>query len=739
MDEFPSGAVNCIGRDPVDWDSNSDEHPQNLTYQLVWSAMFIIIILLFRQRDNAARHVLTPLFAEKPDDKTFLTVHDTDLNEGPKYPSVNTLIFLFYYTTGSYVISTIVKTIIYYIFAEINSSVTANIACYIAYYHDGLFAGTFTSLLINLIFSLFFVYFSFSKRPRMAEDDSVVGVQALVSIESFKRNAGYKDIAGAILEKKNDDVENENDVNILLPDSGDGMRAFKLIKNLQSARLRDPTLFPTFYSSYADKFGTGKGTINMEEIVLERLARLESVNKICFPVKIETTLDPSSDDFFKLPENVKGTYDFVVINQRTLLTSVSLGLSFITFLSRDEDTNVKKMRRNRYRNFFVEMVSALKPRGHLVMVGLPDATIVKYLREVMVEAGYATTILEHERVMEPLFLPYFRSILHIATEVESAPFYTIVAQPKESLHHVDVCAGVAAGADVEDSRQSVVLAAKAGQSAEKHIEVYDNDDQLITPSEVFNIFCFWVFMFIVSYIGFFALTVCEWYNLMFPIEMGYGNYFSHVMLDSITSFPLSMTLVCIYLHICFQMETRPTSVKLHSLGFSALFISIILGTLQQLPYWMLGTLVKYYILKKLFGIDPEEESISYILLVFYAVIAKLLYLCFRSKNEIVDGDENDAFEQEDLLEKIGYVSYKDINLMKNDGDEDTITTLRQSRAQSVANTRVSISESTRSSISTSCTSSADTSAVAASAKEPKRKPKISIDGVDIENPMNQKK
>jgi len=297
--------------------------------------------------------------------------------------------------------------------------------------------------------------------------------------------------------------------------------------------------------------------------------------------------------------------------------------------------------RNRLRAFFVEMVCALKPNGNSYML-VPvqnDAKRLEYIREVMSEAGWDTTVIEHGRVMKKIF----------GMELFEVKTWNIVARPKSSLH-VE-----------EDIRSSIALANKAGEIAAGHVETYDEDEVILNPSQVYFHFICWQVIHVLGFIGLFVFMVNGWETLMVP-STGYPNYLALQVMSIVTGFPWNMLLVCYYEFYKFSSMTRPTSKKLFTTGFYIALGLIILSTFQSLPGWLIDTFISFYFLDEVFHIDVDTIENHHICLAIKIIFGYAIFKIYTYYSKTVTSIDDDKSEKYVgiSLDTIGSVSISDI-------------------------------------------------------------------------------
>ncbi len=634
MSHSEGGVVSCIGLAPMHWYPDSgkgeDKYPPSITLPLIISVVFSVQLLMFWRGEKASRSVQSKSFfgGEKPSRKEFLQLDDSETV--PRYPGVPAITIAIWLVLGGYVFGCVVEGILFWTFTGVGSATSNSIACSLQYYviGDWLY-GCGVYALLTTVFGAILMMLSLWGRPKMAQKAAKTIVQGLISVENYK-----KLIRTATSDKRGDVVE---ELSILAPDAGDCLRIFKAIKDLHEVRMADPSIFPEFTVTYADKYGHGPDQVELDELCIERFAKIEGIDSLASSLNIPAMEDLREDDRFKLPDEAKGTYDYIINTTYNLVNSQSLG----TANGNASNESSKIQMRNRLRAFFVEMVCALKPNGNSYML-MPvenDAKRLEYIREVMSEAGWDTTVIDHGKIMKKIF----------GMELVEVKTWTIVARPKSSLH-VE-----------EDIRSSIALANKAGEIAAGHVETYDADEVILNPSQVYFHFICWQVIHVLGFIGLFVFMVYGWETLMVP-PTGYPNYLALQVMSIITGFPWNMLLLGYYEFYLFSSMTRPTSKKLFTAGFYIALGLIILSTFQSLPGWLIDTVISFYLLDEVFHINVDTIENGHICLVIKIIMGYIIIKTYKYYSKTVtsiDDDESEKYMGKSL-DTIGSVSISDI-------------------------------------------------------------------------------
>ena len=649
MSHSEGGVVSCIGLAPMHWypDSGKGEYkyPPSITLPLLISVVFSVQLLMYWREEKASRFVQSKSFfgGEKPSRKEFLQLDDSETV--PRYPGVPAINIGIWIILGGYVFGSVLDGILFWTFTGVGSATSNSIACSLQHYAIGDWLyGCGVGALGTTVLSTMLIMVSWRGRPKMAQNAAKTIVQGLISVETYK-----KLIRTATSDKRGDVVE---ELSILAPDAGDGLRVFKAIKDLHEVRMADPSIFPEFTVTYADKYGHGPDQVKLDELCIERFAKIEGIDSLVSSLNIPAMEDLREDDRFKLPDEVKGTYDYIINTDYNLVDSQSLG----TAHGDASNESSKNQMRNRLRAFFVEMVCALKPNGNSYML-VPvqnDAKRLEYIREVMSEAGWDTTVIDHGRIMKKIF----------GMELFEVKTWNIVARPKSSLH-VE-----------EDIRSSIALANKAGEIAAGHVETYDEDEVILNPSQVYFHFICWQVIHVLGFIGLFVFMVNGWETLMVP-STGYPNYLALQVMSIVTGFPWNMLLLGFYENHLFSSMTRPTSKKLFTTGFYIALGLIILSTIQSLPGWLIDTFISFYFLDKVFHIDVDTIENHHICLAIKIILGYSIIRIYTYYSKTVTSIDDDKLEKYmgKSLHTIGSVSISDIYTTNDNIDGSGLASL----------------------------------------------------------------
>jgi hypothetical protein len=651
----------CIGVAPTNWvpGDSADLEPDNLLYSFGFSVVFFIEFLLLMRYNRKTRVVPNPWCGEKQSNEEFMQVNSTEVEANYPFPSV--LIFALIYLIGNYILGTMIQIISFYIFWGLGSKNEDDMACNLQWYSVGSpLAGTLQGFLINTGVVAFLAYVGIVARNRMASGaNQKIAVQTLLSLIDFN---------GQSFLNIND---KDHHFELFFPLAADCLRPFKFIKELQRIHFEDPTLITKFHATYADKYGTGKDEIDIEQICVERFAKIEGIADICTPLKLQPVQDQYSDHRVNFPDSYESKFDYIIIPHAvTFRYSPGLGLASSIFTVDEESNRSKK---NRQRIFLAECMPLLKPNGNFIICNISDTTELEETRNLFIQAGYQADIFQNERETKK---SWFKDYV-----VEMAPSYSVIAKLSPSLVNKTTSAGNSTNTVTGTGTGTTTLKERASVYADANKISYS--EPILDSSGIFKIYLIWVFLIILVYFGFVFLTVVGWDTMMFP-EI-FPQQFSLLLLGFVQSLPLTMLLACIVMYNTFYTFSRPTKSTLNQFGFWCLIGMFILGTIQSLPSWILNTVVKYYIFDKLFGIPTTSTESNILYTVFLVIMIRYTYTYFLAKYSTkLNYDELNKKIEEDGEDRIvvPIVQYSTIY-----GDDFGANSRRPSVARSAASTR----------------------------------------------------
>ena len=517
---------------------------------------------------------------------------------------------ILFLTANGYVIGTAWFYILY-------GTKNTEVACYIAWFAAGTpLYGNF-GIFITAAIAGMLLYVGVVLRPRWAEKEGELFAEVILQLPVTTRS--HEELGNVI----------ENKLKFLYIDAIDGLRGLMIAKGMSN----DRRITTPFKLDLADKYGTGQGTINVDE-----KAALNAIQKLGLEtsagiVHVEPIADDNAFDYCKLPSLQANSYD-LLLSCAYFEVSKMLGTDRMMLYDVMGGGNPysKKVKACRILNTFRELHRILKNDGLFLLKfrGGSNLSEVERYRRYLSAAGFKSRCISKSQDGSALFFGMIK--------LPAQYSYMIIAKKNNSLDFLDVF--VPSTLNIENFnnvykefiREKVFLTGDHS-NVQQQLGWYD---KIATRAHKMIIFSVALVSCIIFFIIALVVLLIFFDDMEVPKDAGTSNYFVWNMLGFVTNTPGNLFVILLpALYLALMRNVELTLRGAVNISVTTCMFGYFFSVIFSFPSWVINVLVSFYIFQEGLGLDASSFANRFLTALTFGLLFSGISKFFKQRQTVV--------------------------------------------------------------------------------------------------------